>query len=58
MPDGTDVYRGDISSGRDGGSDAERPSRSDYEGSQRARYLAKAASLGQVVLDDEPSIDS
>jgi hypothetical protein len=35
-------------------SPAQRPTRRDEQLDQRARYLAKAASLGQVVLEDEP----
>ena len=53
MPEARDFYQGDVAGGRDAG-EVERPARTDYEVSQRARYLAKAASLGQVVLDDEP----
>jgi hypothetical protein len=53
MGDGRDFYRGETGS-VEGRSEVERPSRNDSEVSQRARYLAKAASLGQVVLDDEP----
>lgn len=53
MPDGRDFYQGDRPGGRDC-VEVERPARTEHEASQRARYLAKAASLGHVVLDDEP----
>ena len=52
MVEGRDFYRGDIATG-EAGREVERPARTDYEASQRARYLAKAASLGQVVREDE-----
>ena len=52
MVEGRDFYRGDIAQS-DGRSETESPARTDYEVSQRARYLAKAASLGQVVMDDD-----
>ena len=59
MAEGRDVHRGEIlAGGHESSSEAERPARTDYEVSQRARYLAKAASLGQVVFDDEaPAAD-
>jgi hypothetical protein len=54
MAEGSHLHGGDSPSGsRDAALDGERPARTDYEVSQRARYLAKAASLGQVILDDD-----
>jgi hypothetical protein len=52
MVEGRDFYRGEIASG-DGRSETEHPARTDSDVIQRARYLAKAASLGQVVMDDD-----
>ena len=52
MGEGRDFYRGEIAP-RDGHSETERPAGTDFEASQRARYLAQAASLGQVVVDDD-----
>ena len=52
MVEGRDFYRGEIAPS-DGRSESERPARTEYEVSQRARYLAKAASLGQVVIEDD-----
>lgn len=52
MVEGRESYGGDIAP-RDGHSETERSGRTDYEVSPRARYLAKAASLGQVVLDED-----
>lgn len=54
MTDGRDVFRGStVPAGRDEIQAGERPAHSDAEFERRARYLAKAASLGQVVIDDE-----
>ena len=51
MVEGRDFDRGEIAP-RDGHSERERSGRTDDHVS-RAQYLAKAASLGQVVLDDD-----
>jgi hypothetical protein len=48
MADGRDVMSG----GRDEQAD-DRPARTEEEFDRRARYLAKAASLGHIVSDDE-----
>jgi hypothetical protein len=55
MVEGRDFYRGEIAPG-DGPSQTERPARTEFEVSQRARYLAKAASLGQVVVEDDAAL--
>ena len=53
MAEGRDFYQGEIIGGAHDTGQVERPARTEYDVKQRARYLAKAASLGQVVLDDE-----
>ena len=56
MADNRDFYRvatDAISAGPDDDR-AEYGSRTDEHLARRARYLAKAASLGQVVAEDEP----
>lgn len=57
MAHGREVFGGaDIAAGgREDHSPADRPARSDEEFDRRARYLAKAASLGHVVSEDEPA---
>jgi len=54
MADGGDVLRGarDVMSGRRE-NEADEPARTEEEFDRRARYLAKAASLGHIVPDDE-----
>lgn len=56
MADSRDFYRGAMVATSAGPDDdrAEYRSRTDEHLAQRARYLAKAASLGQVVAEDEP----
>jgi hypothetical protein len=54
MPDGRDVYRPEATSDGRGEDPAGERSRDEREWDRRARYLAKAASLGQVVREDEP----
>jgi hypothetical protein len=41
------------SGGREASQPGDRPPRTDEEFDRRARYLAKAASLGHVVSEDE-----
>ena len=53
MAEGRDFYQGEIIGGAREAGEVEWPARTEYDVNQRARYLAKAASLGQVVLDDE-----
>jgi hypothetical protein len=55
MADGSDVFRAvtdAVSGSREDPAD-NRPARTEQEFDRRARYLAKAASLGQIVPDDE-----
>ena len=55
MADGSDVFRAvtdAVSGSRENQAD-ERPARPEQEFDRRARYLAKAASLGQMVPDDD-----
>jgi hypothetical protein len=54
MADGSDVFRAvdAVSGSREDQAD-KRPARTEQEFDRRARYLAKAASLGQIVPDDE-----
>ena len=56
MADSRDVYRGATDATSAGPDDdrAESGSRMDEQLTRRARYLAKAASLGQVVAEDDP----
>ena len=54
MVEGRDFDRREIAP-RDGHSETERSGRAEYQVS-RAQYLAKAASLGQVVLDDDSAL--
>ena len=57
MTDVRDVHPAEITSGRrEAGPDGQHPAHEDHDASQRARYLAKAASLGQVVFDDDPLV--
>ena len=51
MVEGRDFYRGD--GPPENGPEVQRTAGADGELSQRARYLAKAASLGQIVLEDD-----
>jgi hypothetical protein len=54
MAYGRDVFGGaDIMPGREDNQAGDRPARSEEEFDRRARYLAKAASLGHVVSEDE-----
>lgn len=56
MADGRDVFRGvtgAMSGGREDNQADDGPARTEEEFDRRARYLAKAASLGHMVSDDE-----
>jgi hypothetical protein len=55
MSDGRDVFpAGEVMSGsREGGPDQGRATGTDGGYDRRARYLAKAASLGHVVTDED-----
>lgn len=55
MSDGRDVFpAGEVmSGGREGGPGQHRAATTDGGFDRRARYLAKAASLGQVVIDED-----
>jgi hypothetical protein len=55
MAYGRDVFGGEeITPGREDNQAGDRLARRDEEFDRRARYLAKAASLGHVVSEDEP----
>jgi hypothetical protein len=55
MADGRDVFRGltDVMSGGREDQADDGPARTEEEFDRRARYLAKAASLGHMVSDDD-----
>jgi hypothetical protein len=56
MADGRSTTGDVVLADRPNGAEGEHRAAND-EASQRARYLAKAASLGQVVLDDAPAAE-
>ena len=53
MAYGRDVFAGLLTPARDDSQAGNGPARNDEEFDRRARYLAKAASLGHVVSEDE-----